>query len=118
MPDGTTGEVIGDAFAVITAAEPIVTTSPFTAILVLPIPVPPARLIYDLAPVSEDNKQPGSTAEYSRWQPQPEAQFPLPLLSRQAFNVATAPGLYVLSLFVEWEQLGSANHGFLIQIKK
>jgi len=118
MPDGRTGEVIGDAFAIITPAEPITAASPFTVKLELPLPFPPARLIYDLTAFAEDGKEPGSTADISRWQPQAAEQFSLPLLSRQELTLAPASGLYVLHIFVEWEDLGYVSCGFLLKVEE
>jgi len=108
-----------DAFGLVTPAEPITVTSPFTATLHLPIPMAPYILKYGLAAAS-----PGDRWEVSR----PEYPFEiwgtgitlsgegLALAQHQDIFFCLEPGQYLLMFRAEWSSLGSTNYGFYLDV--
>jgi hypothetical protein len=100
----------GDAFGVVTPAQPISVASPFTATLGLPVHIPPSRLGYVLYPVEEDDRWRSGDRQTRTWNPPGGPTTGLALETRQeiVFNVVTE-GMHVLLVNAEWSDLGSVD---------
>jgi hypothetical protein len=115
----------GDAFAIITPKEPVVTTSSnLSFTLKLPIPINPTELWYGIFAVTEDEiKSQDPKEDIYRWYPNYEQQPPLPLLAEQELTFSLDPGSYVLEVHARWggqpprEEL-EADYGFFIEVQK
>lgn len=110
---------VGDAFAIITPANPIDVKSPFSITLILPIPIGPTELWYCFFAVSE--KDGTYQGQFARWYPSDEEQILLPLQSRQDITLSPAAGAYVLEVHAGWGGPNqhpelSADYGFLIKV--
>jgi hypothetical protein len=123
QPGGIRVAEIGDAFAIITPKEPIVTTSDFSLTLKLPIPINPTELWYAVFAVPEDeiNSQDPKEDVY-RWQPNYEQQPSLQLLVEQQFKFSLEPGFYVLEVHAGWGGTPphtelEADYGFLLEVQ-
>ena len=127
--DGTRVIEIGDAFAINTPINPIVTSSNNLFILKLPIPINPTELWYAIYSVTEDeiNSQDSSQGIF-RWNPDYKTQnyqeqTLLPLLVEQELTLPLDSGFYVLEVNAGWGGTPShselkADYGFLIEIQK
>jgi hypothetical protein len=111
--------VCRDLFCTPTLGEPLRLRSPFVGRLEL---VPSeAPTVYRLEVVRADELEaesgPGGQRCW-RWSGSGTraAHYDLLPLREQDLQLAREPGLYVLSLFVVWEELGDASYGFLIEV--
>jgi len=129
-PDGSVVGEIGDAFAIITPTEPIVTTSNLSLILKLPIPINPTELWYAIFKVSEKELNSQDTEQgVFRWHPDYEAQktyqgqiHPL-LMAEQQLNFSLEPGIYVFEVHAGWGGTPphtelEADYGFLLEVQE
>jgi len=128
-PDGSTAMVIGDAFAIITPIEPIITTSSFSLTLELPIPINPTELWYALFKVSEKELDAqDSTYGAFAWNPDYKTQthqeqtYP-PLLPKQQLTFSFEPGIYVFEVHAGWGGAKlhtelEADFGFLFEVQE
>ncbi len=113
--------VHGDSFGVVTPGQPITVTLPFTATLILPIPISPTRLAYRLYAVSEADRWGqggrGGRGGLQLWNPPVQALLDLPLRTRQEVRFGElSAGQYVLVVRAEWTRLGSVDYGFLVVV--
>lgn len=115
---------IGDAFAIITPIQPIVVTSPCSAILELPIPMSPTTLSYRLISVTEKDGIVENNNQIRRWNPtsNPESILP-PLEYQQELTFSPTPGNYVLDIIAGWGGTEphvrlQANYGFFIEVQE
>ncbi len=129
QPDGSRAMVIGDAFAIITPTEPIVTTSNLLLTLKLPIPINPTELGYALFKVSQKElDSQDSTHGAFRWNPDYktqayQGQTDLPLLAEQQLTFSLEPGIYVLEVHAGWGGIPphtelEADFGFLFKAQE
>jgi hypothetical protein len=123
-PDGSVVGEIGDAFAIITPKEPIVTVSNPSLVLKLPVQINPTELWYGIFAVTEDeiNLQNPKEGVY-RWHPNYEQQPSLPLLAEQELTFSLDPGTYVLEVHASWGGIPphvelEADYGFLIEVQE
>jgi len=107
----------GDAFAMVTPNQALVTKSPFTATLESPVPAAPSRLSYSLVATTHLEKQEHPEVGTIAWTPSQPAENPLPLEPRQDIALDLSPGGYVLVVFAEWADLGSVEYGFWIEVQ-
>ncbi len=129
QPDGSTAMVIGDAFAIITPTEPIITTSNLSLTLKLPIPINPTELWYALFKVSgQELDLQDSTHGAFRWNPDYKTQtyqeqtHPQ-LLAEQQLTFSLEPGFYVLEIHAGWGDTLphtelEADFGFLLKVQE
>lgn len=109
--------VHGDAFALITPAKALAVPASFTAILRLPIPTTPSTLWYALKPVTDAISRTSGQGT-TRWQVafgQPGIS--LDLKPEQEIPLSLEPGKYLLEVYAEWPELGSADYGFFLEVK-
>lgn len=123
-PDGSQTMMTGDAFAIITPREPIVTkSSNFSFTLKLPIPINPTELWYGIFAVTEDEiKLQDPKEDIYRWYPNYEQQPSLPLLAEQQMDFSLDPGFYVLEVNAGWGGIPphtvlQADFGFLFEVQ-
>ena len=127
QPDGTTAMMIGDAFAIITPTEPIITKTSFSFTLEFQIPINPTELWYILYKVSEQELDTrDSTHGAFRWNPDYKTQAniehtDLPLLSKQQLKFSVEPGIYVFEVHTGWGGTPphtelEADFGFLLEV--
>ena len=114
---------IGDAFAVITPAQPIRATTPLTITLILPIPINPTDLWYRVFGVTDNDGSFDYSNQIARWNPPPQEQTFLSLLAQQKLTFSLTPGLYVLEVHAGWGGVKpwvelEADYGFLIEIQE
>ena len=110
----------GDAFAMITPDQALVTKSPFTATLSLSIPVAPSQLYYHILATTHLEKYEYPQSGRISWTPSRPAdpvENPLPLQQQQDIALDLSPGGYVLVVFVEWADLGDVEYGFWIEVQ-
>lgn len=109
----------GDAFGLVTPAEPLIVTSPFTATLLLPINVAPSTLWYRIQRASENLHWRTTGQESITWQvaiEQPDTS--LALERRQGISFSLEPGQYLLEVYAEWTDLGSVDYGFFLEVQE
>ncbi len=110
--------VHGDAFALVTPANPLPVPASFTATLRLPIPTAPSILWYALKPVTDNINQTTSSADMTSWQVafyQPGTS--LDLKPEQEISLSLEPGQYLLEVYAEWPELGNADYGFFLEVQ-
>jgi len=107
-----------DGPGIITPTEPLLTGSPFTAHLRLPLQELPEELYFNTYRVTDDDE----LKEYGNgvrvWRPKGNAvnRYKRPLELEPKFNLTLASGLYVFSVGAEWKDKGSVTYGFLVQV--
>jgi hypothetical protein len=105
-----------DALGIPTAQEAISVSSPFTAHFEIPVNRGPAAVQLTVIPVGPESEMAMQAAGYRWWEPRPGESFDLVAENLPAAGLDLEPGLYVLSLFVSWQDFGDASYGFLVQV--
>jgi len=107
--------ICADTFSINTPAEPLLTRSPFIAHLLLPLQEPPEELGFSAIRVTdEDALNEGVKGVWRDGLQGMEIQ--VPLERESDINLSLEPGLYVLKVFVKWEEKGDVFYGFLVQV--
>ncbi|VVB92507.1 Uncharacterised protein [uncultured archaeon] len=108
--------ICADMIGIITAKEPLLTSSPFTVHFSLPLQEPPQELQLNIVRVTNDDeikRAPNSSrAWYAKWN-----YSKLPLERESDINLSLEPGLYVLNVFARWKEKGDVTYGFLIEVQ-
>lgn len=126
FPDGTYKMIIGDAFAIITPAEPIIVKHDFAFVLKLPIPINPTELWYAVYNVSEQELNTQDTTDDAlRWKPDYATQTyhkqtNLLLVVEQELNLSLESGFYVIEIHASWGVRTEleADYGFLLKVQE
>jgi hypothetical protein len=107
-----------DKIGIITPAEPLVTMSPFTAHLTLPLQEPLEELGFSATRVTDDDELREAVNDVRAWgfQGNMGNWYRLPLEREPDMNLSLEPGLYVLVVGAKWEDIGSVTYGFLVQV--
>ncbi len=113
------GGICADYIGVPTPAEPLRVTSPMLAVLELQVEDRPDSLSLAVFAVSAGMDQLPDNPDLSSWPfPQEfESRRDLELASSTPFELSLEPGLYVVSVFAAWDDLGDVNYGFLIDVR-
>lgn len=120
---------IGDAFAIITPIDPIITKPSFSLTLEFQIPINPTELWYILYKVSEQElASQDSTHGALAWNPDYKTQTyidltDLPLLREQQLAFSVEPGIYVFEVNAAWGGTKThpelrADFGFLFEVQE
>ena len=116
--ENETFSACADGPGIITPTEPLFTSSPFTALLRLPLQESPEELYLRTFRVRDDEE----LKEYGQgvrvWRPKGNVynMYKRPFEREPEFNLSLPPGLYVLNVFVKWESKGDVSYGFLVQV--
>ncbi|KAF5422749.1 MAG: hypothetical protein C5S44_04275 [Candidatus Methanocomedens sp.] len=112
------GEECADTFSIITPAEPLLTRSPFTAHLRLPLQESPEELGFSAIRVTDDDALRNEAVnDFRAWRYGLQGMnIQVPLERESDINLSLEPGLYVLKVFVKWEEKGDVSYGFLVQV--
>ena len=112
-------------FGIYTNSEPLVTQSPFTAHLHLPVVEPPHSLRLQTMMVSPPGRLAyeiitDSEASWSSEKPGRELvdQGELPLKRDQEIEFSLEPGYHVLVISAAWRDYGDVQYGFLIEVQQ
>jgi hypothetical protein len=100
-----------------TSQEPLITGSPSTAHLYLPLQEPPYELRFNAMRVKDGDELNFSARGWRWWNEREERLFNLSLEREQDIEMSLEPGLYVLSIGAWWKDMGSASYGFLVEVQ-
>ncbi len=116
--ENETYSICSDTIGIITPAEPLLTMSPFTAHLILPLQEPPEELGISTTRVTDDDelKEIANDVRAWRFEGNRENWYKLPLERESDINLSLEPGLYVFNIFVKWEEKGDVFYGFLVHV--
>ena len=116
--ENQTSGLCADYKGKITPTEPLLTTSPFTALLRLPLQEPPEELEFRTFRVTDDDELKESANDVRVWNIKGNAlnRYKRPFEREPEFNLSLPPGLYVFIAGAEWKDKGSVSYGFLVQI--
>lgn len=106
-----------DMIGLPTAHEPLIARSPFTAHLTLPVRELPYELRLNVFRGREEDEINFSGRGWRWWKVREENVFNLPLENEQDIELSLDPGLYVLSIGAWWKEKGSADYGFLVEVR-
>jgi len=106
-----------DTFSINTPADPLLTRSPFTAHLSLPIQEPPDELGFSSIRVTDDDAIIEAANGFRAWRWGLQGmEIQVPLERESDINLSLPPGLYVFNVFAKWEGKGDVSYGFLVQV--
>ena len=107
-----------DTFSIITPAKPLLTRSPFTALLRLPLQEPPEELEFSTFRVTDDDKLKEAANGVQAWILNGNGvnRYKRPFELEPEFNLSLPPGLYVLDVYANWKDKGGVSYGFLVQV--
>jgi hypothetical protein len=107
-----------DGPGIITPREPLLTRSPFTALLRLPLQESPEELYFNTYRVTDDDELKEFANGVRVWRLKGNAvnMYKRPFEREPEFNLSLAPGLYVFNVGAEWKDKGSVIYGFLVQV--
>ncbi|MDX1436182.1 MAG: SH3 domain-containing protein [Anaerolineales bacterium] len=116
-PDVDSGIAIClDKLGLPTPQEPLEVTPPFTARISIPLPESPDTLSLDVIPVDPEDQMDSEVDGLRWWPPNPGTQYDLPLEAPHELALSLNPGLYVFSVFAQWQDFGDVNYGFLVEV--
>lgn len=108
-----------DTFDKITPTESLLSGSPFTAHLLLPLRESPEEVSFIATQVTDDNEFKSGTNDARVWRFEYMGNWrrlPSERESESDINLSLAPGLYVLNVFVKWKEKGEVLYVFLVQV--
>ncbi|HEY9247455.1 MAG TPA: hypothetical protein VIO11_11465 [Candidatus Methanoperedens sp.] len=111
--------ICADAFSIITPTEPLLTVSPFTVHLRLPLHEPPEELAFSATRVTDDDELNEAANNVRAWSLKYENstnRYKRPLEREPDIYLSLKPGLYVLSVDANWKDNGSVSYGFLVKV--
>ena len=116
--ENETYSICADTIGIITPAEPLLTRSPFTAHLTLPLQESPEELRFSTTRVTDDDELREAVNDVRAWRFEGNSGDwnKLPSVRESDMNLSLEPGLYVLNIFVKWEEKGDVSYGFLVQV--
>ena len=116
--ENETYSICTDTIGTITPAEPLITLSPFTAHLTLPIYEPPEELGFSATRVTDDDELKEAINDVRAWRFEWDMGnwYKLPSEREPGINLSLEPGLYVLNVGAKWKDIGSVTYGFLVQV--
>lgn len=115
--DNETPMLCGDTFSINTPAYPLITRSPFTARLRLPLQEPPEELGFSSIRVTDDDAIIEAANGFRAWSWGLQGmEIQVPLERESDINLSLPPGLYVFNVFAKWEGKGDVSYGFLVQV--
>jgi hypothetical protein len=116
--ENETYSICTDYIGIITPAEPLLTRSPFTAHLTLPLQEPPEELGFSTTRVTDDDELKEAVNDVRAWRFEGNIGDwnNLPLERELDINLSLEPGLYVLNVGAKWKDIGSVTYGFLVQV--
>ena len=106
-----------DMVGIPTAQEPMLVGSPFSARFSLAIPGSPETLSLLVIPVAPEDQVLSDARDWRWWPHQAWSNHELPLEQQPEIELSLEPGLYVLSLFASWQELGDVTYGFLLKVQ-
>jgi Tol biopolymer transport system component len=116
-PDNTTGVALClDKVGLPTATESLQVTGPFTTQFSILFPDPPDTFSLTAIPVTFEDQMESDSEGMRWWSPMPGDSFDLPLMPPHQLELNLEPGLYVLSVFAQWQDIGDVRYGFLVEI--
>lgn len=117
--ENETFSLCADYAGIITPAEPLLTRSPFTALLRLPLQVPPEELEFSTFRVADENELKSEANGVRVWSlkyENAENRYKRPLEREPGIYLSLKPGLYVLRVDANWKDNGSVSYGFLVKV--
>jgi hypothetical protein len=98
----------------------LLTRSPFTALLRLPLQESPEELYFNTYRVTDDDELKEFANGVRVWRLKGNAvnMYKRPFEREPEFNLSLAPGLYVFNVGAEWKDKGSVIYGFLVQVNE
>lgn len=116
--ENETYSLCADMIGIITPAEPLLTRSPFTALLHLPLQEPPEELDFSTFRVTDEDELKKAANGVRAWRFKGNAlnRYKRPFEREPEFNLSLPPGLYVLNVFTKWKEKGDVSYGFLVQV--
>jgi len=116
--ENETYSLCADTIGIITPAKPLLTRSPFTAHLTLPLQEPPEELGFSATRVTDEDELREAVNDVRAWRFEGNKGnwYKLPSEREPEINLSLEPGLYVLNVFVKWEEKGDVSYGFLVQV--
>jgi hypothetical protein len=113
---GTGVGLCADMLGIMTPRDSLaVPPGPFTAELALPLDVPPSTLVLWVYPAAGQPSDLDNTDTLA-WQPTDGERYDLELSATPAVTLDLAPGLYVLAVFAQWQDMGDVMYGYLVQV--
>ena len=105
-----------DMIGIMTPAEPLfVPAGPFLAEFSLPLDEPPTSAALWVYPAAAAFS-PISGTDTLAWQPALTDPAAVPLEFNPSVSLDLADGVYVIALFVQWQDVGDVMYGFLVQV--
>ncbi len=116
-PDSAAGVALCvDKIGLPTVPEPVQVKSPFTAQLLLPLSDPPQFLSLAAMPVTLEDQIESDAGGMRWWAPGSSESYDVPVAPPHSIELNLDPGLYVLSVFAQWQNLGDVSYGFLVEV--
>jgi Tol biopolymer transport system component len=116
-PDTTAGMALClDKVGLPTASEPLQVSGPFVTQLSIPLSDKPDILSLTTIPVTYEEQMDLDAEGMRWWPPKPGDSFDLPLAPPHQLELNLEPGLYVLSVFAQWQDIGDVLYGFLVEV--
>ena len=117
-PDGIAGMALClDKVGLPTASEPLQVSGPFVTQLSIPLSDLPDILSLTAIPVTFEDQMELDAEGMRWWPPMSGDSFDLPLAPPHQIELNIEPGLYVLSVFAQWQDIGDVLYGFLVEVQ-
>jgi len=116
-PDNTSGVALClDKVGLPTAPNPLQVTEPFTTQFSISFPDSPDILSLTAMLVTFEDQMELDAEGMRWWPPMPGDSVDLPLTSPHQLELNLTPGLYIFSVFAQWQDFGDVSYGFLVEV--
>ncbi len=109
--------ICADYEGIHTPVEPLLSSSPFTAHLSLPLKEPPVELQLNVIQVTDEDEIIQSFANDRAWHIKDGNYSNLTLERELDIKLSLLPGVYVLEVYPRWKEKGSVSYGFLLKVQ-
>jgi hypothetical protein len=111
--------VCADAIGIPTQQESLQAASPLQASFTFAIPQPPSFLQLDVIDTTDVEELDFDARDLRWWRYFPNTlEHILPMDNPSEFHLDIEPGIYILRLFAQWEELGDVTYGFLVEVQE
>lgn len=108
--------ICNDKIGIPTSPDPIVVESPIIARFINPLSTPPDTSTLSVTPVELQDRMSAEIDDKYWWPPNLADQSTYQLAPPYEKELSLEPGLYLLNVFVQWQEFGDASYGFLVEV--
>jgi hypothetical protein len=105
-----------DTIGIPSSPDPIQVESPFTARFTISHSTTPDTMVLAITPLDAEDRMETEVGGMAWWSPVPTDQSNKQLSPPYEIELELEPGLHLLNVFAQWQELGDVSYGFLVEV--